>query len=155
MKSVKWSVATFLCIVLFLICPTFHPNHILSHPKPCALQCITLLSHFSYSYWLLSVFLTASHTSFPMSQVLWSQWIIVPFYFGEHDLLSKANLSICAFGYLSTLELWLYHLSPLYLVTSLCYWIMYYLLISPTSLIRCPPSWKPLLSPIALSHLFS
>lgn len=111
MESVHLSTFTLLSKSLWLICPSDHPGHVLSHPKPW--RCIRRLSHFHCSYWLLSMFLTAGYPSFPhCSGFLFSGKNRLLIEFRERNFLSKTNHSICALDYLSPLELLLCHLSP-------------------------------------------
>ena len=96
------------------------------------------------AYWLLSIFLIAGYTSFTcFSSPLFSvNYCLI--LFQTTCPPPKANFSSCAFDYLAPLELLLSHLCPLYLVTSICYWIIYsfvllqVIIIPPTSMIRYP-----------------
>lgn len=69
LKSVNLPISTLLCMVFSLICPTFHQNHVLSHPKPW--QCTRLLI-LVIAYWLLSTFSWPVKHLPPMSRVLCS-----------------------------------------------------------------------------------
>lgn len=130
-------------MVFSLICPTFHQNHVLSHPKPW--QCTRLLIILVIAYWLLSTFSwPVKHLPPYVSSPLFL--VSVSFYCREHDLFSKANVFICAFTSGT-----LVYITYSFFISELQFVIELFIYCYMSD--QVPPSRK-LLSLIVLSYLF-
>lgn len=128
LRRQKWSLCIYLNLPFIYSSLWFVPVSTTTMSSP--ILSLSSVSDYSvflvFASWLLSAWLVSQswlYIFLLLSPLFSVQTCLL--LFQRQDFLSKANLSIFTFDYLSPLELLLHHLSSLYLVTSVCYWIVY------------------------------